>query len=311
MSGTQGSGSGTPRLTGIDLGAILASLLWIGAAGLVVLSPQDGGGALRIPLIVLGVLVPLALIWTTARVLRGWQAMRDDLARLQLSVDTLRHAQLAQAQAGQPVTPASAPPAPDRRQIEPRDPDPMADPAPVPDPVPGHAEQGQLNLEPTAPQPEADLRHQDFVSAMNFPQSAEDTEGFAALRRARASAFVAPLVQAAEDVLTLLSQDGIYMDDLSPDKARPEIWRQFAKGVRGREISALGGVREAELLDRTARRLKEDPIFRDAVLHFLRRFDQVFSAFEAEATDLEIAELGDTRTARAFMLVGRVAGTFD
>ena len=33
--------------------------------------------------------------------------------------------------------------------------------------------------------------------------------------------------------------------------------------------------------------------------------------FEKNATDAELADLADTRTARAFMLFGRVTGTFD
>ncbi len=40
-------------------------------------------------------------------------------------------------------------------------------------------------------------------------------------------------------------------------------------------------------------------------------FDKVFAGFEPRATDSEISALSDTRTARAFMLLGRVAGTFD
>ena len=57
--------------------------------------------------------------------------------------------------------------------------------------------------------------------------------------------------------------------------------------------------------------MKADPVFRDAVHHFLRAFDKTVAAFEPNATDAELAELGDTRTARAFMLLGRVTGTFD
>ena len=34
-------------------------------------------------------------------------------------------------------------------------------------------------------------------------------------------------------------------------------------------------------------------------------------AFEPDASDSELTALGNTRTARAFMLLGRVAGTFD
>jgi len=101
------------------------------------------------------------------------------------------------------------------------------------------------------------------------------------------------------------------MDDLRPDRARPEIWRQFASGARGRAVAALGGVRDRSSLALTAGRMKQDPIFRDAAHHFLRRFDTAISAFAETASDAELSALGDTRTARAFMLLGRVAGTFD
>ena len=152
---------------------------------------------------------------------------------------------------------------------------------------------------------------EDFIRAMNFPETAEDEAGFTALRAALKDRAAAQLIQAAQDVLTLLSQDGIYMDDLRPDRARPETWRQFAEGARGREVAALGGVRDRSSLALTAGRMKQDPIFRDAAHHFLRRFDKNFAEFAARATDGEISSLADTRTARAFMLLGRVAGTFD
>ena len=101
------------------------------------------------------------------------------------------------------------------------------------------------------------------------------------------------------------------MDDLKPDRARPELWRKFAAGERGRGIAALGGVRDRSSLALTAGRMREDPVFRDAAHHFLRTFDRTFSEFETRATDADLADLSDTRTARAFMLFGRVTGTFD
>ncbi|MEP0155414.1 MAG: hypothetical protein ABJE81_12140, partial [Pseudophaeobacter sp.] len=152
---------------------------------------------------------------------------------------------------------------------------------------------------------------EQFIRALNFPETAEDEDGFTALRAALKDRKAAQVVQAAQDVLTLLSQDGIYMVDLRPDMARPEIWRQFAQGTRGRAVAALGGVRDRTSLALTSARMKQDPIFRDAAHHFLRRFDRMFAEFETEASDGEITALGDTRTARAFMLLGRVAGTFD
>src|SRR5690606_10299418 len=151
----------------------------------------------------------------------------------------------------------------------------------------------------------------DFIRALNFPDSAEDREGFRALRRALDDRTVAKLIRAAQDVLNLMAQDGIYMDDLKPDRARPEIWRRFAQGERGREVAALGGVRDRSSMALTAGRMRNDTIFRDAAHHFLRQFDKTFAEFEQNATDQEVAELAETRTARAFMLLGRVTGTFD
>ena len=101
------------------------------------------------------------------------------------------------------------------------------------------------------------------------------------------------------------------MDDLQPDLARPEIWRRFAAGERGRAVAALGGIRDRSSLALTAARMKSDPIFRDAVHHFLRLFDRMICDFAETASDAELTELSNTRTARAFMLLGRVSGTFD
>jgi hypothetical protein len=75
-------------------------------------------------------------------------------------------------------------------------------------------------------------------------------------------------------------------------------------------VAALGGIRDRSSLALTAGRMKQDPIFRDAAHHFLRRFDRMLVEFEQTATDTDISQLASTRTARAFMLVGRVAGIF-
>ena len=101
------------------------------------------------------------------------------------------------------------------------------------------------------------------------------------------------------------------MDDLRPDRARAEIWRRFAHGERGRAMASLGGIRDRSSLALTSGRMREDTIYRDAAHHFLRRFDQTLITFEPNATDEEISALSETRTARAFMLLGRVTGAFD
>ncbi|MEZ5750752.1 MAG: hypothetical protein R3D60_01910 [Paracoccaceae bacterium] len=56
--------------------------------------------------------------------------------------------------------------------------------------------------------------------------------------------------------------------------------------------------------------MRSDLVFRDAAHRFLRSFDKQFARFEEQATDAEIARFAETRSARAFMLLGRVTGIF-
>ena len=149
-----------------------------------------------------------------------------------------------------------------------------------------------------------------MVRALNFPDNARDREGFAVLRRALRHRPTAQAVTAAQDALTLLSQDGIYMDDLAAAPPAPAVWRAFADGVRGPEVAAMGGVRDRAALALAAGRMRDDPVFRDAAHQFLRAFDRALAGFAPDATDGEVAALSQTRSARAFMLLGRVAGLF-
>ncbi len=152
----------------------------------------------------------------------------------------------------------------------------------------------------------------DFLRALNFPDTVDDRAGFDALRAGLADPRAARVIRAAQDVLTLLSEDGIYMDDLMPPPRLPEaeLWRRFARGERGRSVAGLGGVEDPASLERTAARMREDAVFRDVAHHFLRHFDRMIEALEPNVTDAELAQLAETRSARAFMLLGRVSGSF-
>ncbi len=327
---------GRQRGRGISASEVVAaalSVLWLVGCAVYFLvlggaSPASGD-SLRFVMVLLAVVMPVAVIWLAASASRSVRVMREESARLRTTLEAMRqthlqaqqtHAlsakavdfsrkleEIAQAQRHTEQTIATF--ASSRPQAMRK-----LSPPPATGSVAAIEEdggQGTLALDTPAGAVAPPIGVDDLIRAVNFPESAEDIEGFAALRRALSDRKVASLIQAAQDVLTLLSQDGIYMDDLRPDRARPEVWRRFAQGERGRAVAALGGVRDRSSLALTAARMKQDTIFRDAVHHFLRRFDEVISDFEPGADDSEIARLGDTRTARAFMLLGRVTGTFD
>lgn len=258
------------------------------------------------------VILPVVLVWIAARAARAIAQAQEDIARAHAAIAALRQGHV-QAQQGTFPTPgrslekriediASA-----QRRLEAA----LGGRTPAPAPAAAAAPAQPAPMADAPPPPGQPLAASDFIRALNFPETAEDREGFRALRLALADRRASQLVQASQDVLTLLSQDGIYVDDMQPDRASPGIWRRFAHGERGQPIAALGGWHDPETLGPAIARLRQDAIFRDTVHHFLRKFDHIFIEFEKTASDQEIAELADTRTARAFMLLGRVSGTFD
>ncbi len=314
-------------VTGIEIAAVALSAIWMVGAIIFFLlqpedpNPQEGEGGLRFLMTMLAIFMPVAMIWVAATAARASRVMREESQRLQTAIDGIRQAYIAQQQGrGMQSEPSVARKldeiAAAARKTETAlatfqsRRDDSARPVQAPE-APPTDDQPALALGTQAADIAPALATEDFIRALNFPETAEDEVGFTALRRALKDRSAKQLIQAAQDVLTLLSQDGIYMDDLRPDRARPEVWRQFANGARGRSIAALGGIRDRSSLALSNARMKQDPIFRDAAHHFLRRFDKSFAEFEPNASDGEISALADTRTARAFMLLGRVAGTFD
>lgn len=316
------------RVTAIEVIAIVISLIWlVGVALFFLVLPGEGDGAasvdsLRFVMTLMAIFLPIAMVWIAAMAARSARVMREESTRLQAAIDGMRQTYVADrqsrgadieptverklneiARATQKTETALATFATSR-------PSPRVKAAPTPAGS-GADDQPSLALGTTAEDIAPPISRPDLVRALNFPDTEADEVGFAALRRALKDRTAKQLIQASQDVLTLMSQDGIYMDDLRPDRARAEIWRRFANGERGKTVASLGGIRDRSSLALTAGRMREDMIFRDAAHHFLRKYDQMLVAFELEASDEDIAALAETRTSRAFMLLGRVTGAFD
>ena len=306
------------HITGIEIGAGVLTCLWLVAVILLNSGDVEGnpGGFADGVLTILAILMPIALIWVAATAMRTARGLREEAARLQASIDQQRRATMdlrpavvekleELVETTRAAQAAGAPVFSSLRALTP--PEERAAVIQVQTPP----EQPQPGLALSAPVEKDPISVADFIKALNFPENEHDKEGFRTLRRALEDRATERLIRASQDILTLLSQDGIYMDDLRPDRARPEIWRRFAQGERGRAVAALGGIHDRSSLVLAAGRMKKDPVFRDAAHHFLRHFDRTFMDFEKNASDAEIVALAGTRTARAFMLIGRVAGTFD
>ena len=320
-----------PGVSRTEVIAAALSVVWLlGVTLFFVMAAGDGTASvdsLRFVMSIIAIFMPVALIWVAAAAARSSRIMREESTRLQIAIDAMRHSYVQSQQSsvlgvktevaqkldtlvdGQRKTDAKLASFLGNGTV-------TEGPASV-----GNAalaqqktrsvEQGTLPLGTTAEDMEPPLSVTDFIRALHFPENATDKVGFRALRLALKDRNVSQLVQAAQDVLTLLSQDGIYMDDLHPERSRPELWRRFAKGERGKEMAGLGAIRDRSSLALAAGRMRQDMIFRDSVHHFLRKFDHTFADFEKTASDADIANLSETRSARAFMLLGRATGTFD
>lgn len=255
-------------------------------------------------------LMPLALIWMAvglAHAVGALKAEADDLRRgLQMMRSGAPDAPApSRAPAHDPaVMPRPAAPA---RTAPAQAPGPASAPAAARAVRPSDIRQTAMRFD----QPESVvIAPAEMIIALNFPDGPEDRRAIDAMRAALRDHDSARIIRAAQDVVTLLAGSDIYMDSLATEPAQPAVWRRFAEGGRGGEVADLGGIHDADALDVTAAMLKGDEIFRDAAHHFLRHFDLMVSRMVPELSDAQVMELAQTRSARAFMLLGRAAGVF-
>ncbi|MDO5612424.1 MAG: hypothetical protein Q4G14_04165 [Paracoccus sp. (in: a-proteobacteria)] len=254
----------------------------------------------------IGVVMPLALIWLAVGLARSIATLRAEADDLRAKLTQMRTA------GGDTIRPAAAalatPPAPA--------PAPAAMPtaaAPTPPPAAAvrarPADTRQTAMRFDAPE-SVPIDTTDLILALNFPDGPDDLRAIDALRAALRDHDTARLIRAAQDVVTLLAEADLYMDSLRPDPAPPELWRRFADGARGSSVAAIGGIHDEAALDIATALLKNDEIFRDSAHHFLRHFDLALTRMVSGMSDDDIADLAQTRSARAFMLLGRAAHIF-
>lgn len=260
---------------------------------------------------VVAALMPLGLIWLAVGIARAIDALRAEADALRAQLD--REKVLTEAPPRMPTATHAPAPAPvvQRPVAMPR---PAAAAAATAQPtrradaaLPDDPRQTSLGFD----EPESlDLPGETVILALNFPDGPDDTAAIAALREALRDPDQARLIRSAQDVVTLLAERGIITDDLVPVDTDPAAWRRFAEGQRGRAVSAVGAVRDANALEAATAAMRADEVFRDAVHHFLRLFDRSVTELMPQLSDDEILWLAETRSARAFMLLARAAGLF-
>lgn len=286
-----------PTSGGIGVLAVgaVAALVWTVMFFLVL--PRADTGALTL---VTGFALPVLLICLATALARALRQLQGEVDRLQAERDALRSA-MASAQPDD-TPPAQAMP-PQSRPAQPVA--PAAAPAQAPAPAPNP--QRSLPLERPVTDP---LSLPDLIRALHFPETEDDTEGFRALAKALKDPQAKPVVRAAQDMLTLLSKDGIYLDDMSAPLPAPDAWRAFAEGARHDAGIGMDVFEDTAALEKCQAQLQGSTVYRDTAHHFLRRFDQLVTAEIPHLDEPAITALTATRSARAFLLIGAAAGMF-
>ncbi|MFV0302057.1 MAG: hypothetical protein ACK5IP_14495 [Paracoccus sp. (in: a-proteobacteria)] len=291
----------------VTIGMVLTAVWLVMAGGFWLFGPEAGGpvsGLMRLASVV-AVVLPVALIWLAVGLASAIAALRAEAAELRLRLGQMRDA----AARGGVALPAASPAAAAATATAPRV---APQPAPVPRAAPARAPAAdgrQTAMRFDAPAPVA-VEADDLIRALNFPEGPDDVETIAALRAALKDHDSSRVIRSAQDVVTLLSENGLYMDSLAPDAPRPDLWRRFAEGMRGDAMRDMAAIHDEDALALTLAMLKGDEIFRDTAHHFLRHFDLMLTRIGGDLDDNQLRRLADTRSARAFMLLGRAANVF-
>lgn len=256
------------------------------------LAPDDQAQDLGSWLIwLLGVVLPLVLVWFGI-----WSART--LTLLRREAEGLRAA-LTQMRNDVPGVPDAAPPA------TPRPPAPRRAPPPPPETKQADTRQARLEFDtPDGP----DLTPTELFFALNFPDGPDDHEAIRCLRLALTNPGMARLIRAAQDVVTLLAGQGVYMDDLAVPETDARLWKQFAEGRRGADLAGLAVISDAGALDTTHDMIRQDEVFRDVAHHFMRQYDKLLANRVKVDDPAVLAGLAETRSGRAFVLLAQASG---
>ena len=177
-------------------------------------------------------------------------------------------------------------------------------------------DQLELNITDKNKNQSADKLENNFLSwdvllkALNFPNDENDLIGFSALNLARKNNTILQLLQVSEDFLNLLAQDGIYLDDLKIDPPSVTAWVNFVKNERNEHVKSLNCSGVDQHIKKLKMRAKSDVVFRDTALMLMRRFDKLLRDKLETAEDHQIFKISDTRSGKAFLLVGKISDAF-
>ncbi|MEM9097962.1 MAG: hypothetical protein AAGC79_05500 [Pseudomonadota bacterium] len=121
------------------------------------------------------------------------------------------------------------------------------------------------------------------------------------------------LVPLGRRLQSRLAEDGLYVQDLTPDQAAPEHWQSYAQGERNALLARdLSGISDPVAVALVRASVKGDAAFRLTSEAYVRVYQKLLDRTVAQDRNgADLIALSETTGGRLFSLVGNVNGAFD
>ena len=307
QNGNRKGGSVLQRIF-VIISATVASIVWAGISVLVFFSdPDSASSALNADLYfkIVAATVPIGLFWVVAVLHNSLSTTKSELFAIQAEIASLRGSAVYGLQED-PVVHIGAEEVSDSTGYREPYPD-YDDITPLPDSddeISEIPESAKLEPRPPLPGSFEGLTTRTLIQALNFADDENDSERVDAIRKAMENSTVEELLLSAYSVLDYLADRGIDTDALIPSYSRHDIWRAHAETGNINRIGVLGQVGSDQDVENAATLAAKDVKFKNSTYDFLAKVHSFLASVLPSAGDDEIAELGATRTLRAYVLLG-------
>lgn len=152
---------------------------------------------------------------------------------------------------------------------------------------------------------ESEFGEAEFLIALHFPKTAEDERGFGVMEQAYGFEPMVRPLDAAKELLTVLSHMKLYLEDLPDFRVGAAFW---GKLIAGQEPPLSGAEIDADIVARLSSHLKEDSELTRKAEAFHAAFRELLIEVADELTPKTLESLDQTRSGRAYLLIKAANG---
>ncbi len=145
-----------------------------------------------------------------------------------------------------------------------------------------------------------------LIRAFNLPNDENDNEGYDAIEAAIKIDSIGTLLHNSHDILYTLADYDLIMDEMEIDLGLISTWRKFAADSAEGTVSSLGGTGTFVEIDKVSSIVAEKSDFEEIANSFNSQMVEFISLAIPQLKDDEIRDLAQTRTFRAFLLLGQI-----